>query len=135
MAIVTEGQEWSHLYETQEKSFASSPVHLPCVEVVKGFQRGSKELGIPTANLSMDQLGNLGETLETGIYYGWAVLNGTQYAAVVSVGWNPFYKNVKKTVEVHLLQDAMDDFYGDLMQVSLYGYLRNEADFKSLGNS
>jgi riboflavin kinase len=97
----------------------------------RGFQRGSKELGIPTANLSMDQLGVSGEQLETGIYYGWALLKGKQYEAVVSVGWNPFYKNVKKTVEAHLLEE-MDDFYGDTIQVSLYGYLRNEADFKSL---
>lgn len=123
--------DWSSLYEQQEKSYSSSPVILPPVEVVRGFQRGSKELGIPTANLSMDQLGELGEKLETGIYYGWAVLKGKQYEAVVSVGWNPFYKNVKKTVEAHLLEE-MDDFYGDEIQVSLYGYLRNEADFKSL---
>jgi riboflavin kinase len=30
-------------------------------KVVHGFQRGSKELGVPTANLSMDDLGKKGE--------------------------------------------------------------------------
>ena len=73
---------------------------------------GSKELGIPTANLSMEQLGLKGESLKTGIYYGKALLRGNVYNTVVSVGWNPFYKNVKKTVEAHLIAQ-LDDFYDE----------------------
>lgn len=121
--------DWSHLYK-DEKTFPE-PMVLQA-EIVHGFQRGSKELGIPTANLSMEELGETGESLETGIYYGIATLNGKDYEAVVSVGWNPFYKNSKKTIEAHLLA-SLEDFYGSRMKLVLIGYLRPEADFKGLG--
>ncbi len=37
--------------------------------------------------------------VQTGIYFGWAKLNqeGTIRKAVVSVGWNPYFKNTKKS--------------------------------------
>ena len=60
----------------------------------------------------MEQLGSKGESLKTGIYYGNALLRGKVYNTVVSVGWNPFYKNVKKTVEAHLIAQ-LDDFYDE----------------------
>lgn len=122
--------KWNYLYEKEEKSY-DVPITLEA-EVVHGFKRGSKELGIPTANLSMEELGDAGESLDTGIYYGWAVLPGGVYQTVVSVGWNPFYKNVKKTVEAHLLQ-PLDDFYGERIRLVLLGYLRQELNFSSLG--
>ena len=35
----------------------------------------------------------------TGIYYGWArVDNGPIYKMVMSIGWNPYYKNEKKSM-------------------------------------
>lgn len=120
---------WAHLY-TEERRF-EEPIVLRA-EVVHGFKRGSKELGIPTANLNMEELGQLGEMLETGIYYGWSILNGTRYETVISVGWNPFYKNTKKTVEAHLLT-KLDDFYGDKLTVEMLGYLRQEANFNGVG--
>jgi riboflavin kinase len=128
--ISTTEKDWSHLYEKEEKTF-ESPVILEA-EVVHGFKRGSKDLGIPTANLNMDELGDLGNNLDTGIYYGWAILPSGTYQTVVSVGWNPFYKNIKKTVEAHLLL-PLDDFYGDRIKLVLPGYLRNELNFSSLG--
>jgi riboflavin kinase len=90
-----EKYSWSSLYENQESTF-DQPILLNA-EVVHGFKRGSKELGIPTANLSMEDLGDSGHNLQTGIYYGWAKLNDAVYPAVVSVGWNPFYHNTTKT--------------------------------------
>jgi FAD synthase len=87
--------DWNSLYEGHERAF-TDPVLLEA-EVIHGFKRGSKELGIPTANLSMDNLGDAGQSLQTGIYYGWARLNGEVYSTVVSVGWNPFYQNTTKT--------------------------------------
>jgi riboflavin kinase len=122
--------DWSELYEGKERSFDKG-VYLGAT-VVHGQKRGSKELGIPTANLGMDELGKIGDSLETGIYYGWARLNGTYYQTVVSVGWNPFYQNTVKTIEAHLLH-SLDDFYGEYLELLLIGYLRQEANFKSLG--
>lgn len=40
--------------------------------VIHGFKRGSKELGIPTANLDVDLLGDDVKSAETGVYFGWA---------------------------------------------------------------
>ena len=122
---------WNELYENKEREFIQ-PIYLSSL-VVHGFKRGSKELGIPTANLNMDTLGELGTTLETGIYYGWARLNNQHYETVVSVGWNPFYSNTVKTIEAHLLH-SLNDFYDERLELLLFGYLRQEANFKSLGN-
>jgi hypothetical protein len=35
--------------------------------------------------------------MKVGVYYGWARLNDHIYQTALSVGWNPFYKNVEKT--------------------------------------
>ena len=100
--------------------------------MVHGFKRGSKELGIPTANLNMDELGADKADMAPGIYFGFARLNGATHEAVVSVGWNPFYKNTVKTIEAHLLA-SMEDFYGEHLQVLMCGFLRNEQNFEGLG--
>lgn len=56
--------------------------------VVKGFGRGSKDLGIPTANLPLDCLGTKADALDSGIYFGWATVDGKgPYQMVMSVGW------------------------------------------------
>lgn len=67
--------------------------------VVKGFGRGSKLLGIPTANMDMQEVGaTVVHDTTTGIYYGYAMLRGAVYPAVISVGWNPYFDNKAKTV-------------------------------------
>lgn len=68
--------------------------------VTKGFGRGSKELGIPTANFSEEVVAGLPSHLETGIYFGWTQLEEDEVVrkAVVSIGWNPYYDNSKKSV-------------------------------------
>ena len=55
-------------------------------------------------------------TETTGIYCGWASVGTSPqvYQMVMSVGWNPFYKNEKKTVEPWLLHTFDEDFYGAL---------------------
>ncbi len=68
-----------------------SPIYLGA-KVTHGFKRGSKELGIPTANLCMDELGERG-SIKTGIYYGVARLRNTIYQCVVSVGWWAINRN------------------------------------------
>ncbi|XP_059485134.1 riboflavin kinase [Neocloeon triangulifer] len=107
--------------------------HFAVGEVIKGFQRGSKELGIPTANFPHEVVENLPTGVETGIYYGWAsVDDGPVYKMVMSVGWNPYYKNEKKSMETHIMHKFDDDFYGSTLKVCMVGYLRPEMDFKSL---
>ncbi|XP_076247473.1 riboflavin kinase [Calliopsis andreniformis] len=105
--------------------------HFLSGSVVRGFGRGSKALGIPTANLEDKVVNALPNDLNTGIYYGWASLDAQVYKMVASIGWNPFYKNEKKTVEVHLLHKFDHDFYGKQIKVIFVGYIRPERDFTS----
>lgn len=101
-------------------------------KVVRGYGRGSKDLGIPTANVSREDLfcsiGSFDE-LPTGIYWGFARIiagggsddsgekNGQEnkkkkisgrevYTTAVSIGYNPTYNNKEKTVEPHLIADS-----------------------------
>ncbi|KAH8419030.1 hypothetical protein KR222_000993 [Zaprionus bogoriensis] len=102
-------------------------------EIVRGFGRGSKELGIPTANLSLEAVKSLPESLHTGVYYGWAnVNNGDVHKMVLSIGWNPFYGNKEKSVETHILHDYNCDLYGKTLKICILGYLRAEQNFDSL---
>ncbi|XP_032681930.1 riboflavin kinase [Odontomachus brunneus] len=99
--------------------------------IVKGFGRGSKALGVPTANLPESVINALPNDLNTGIYYGWASLERRVYKMVASIGWNPYYKNEKKSLEVHLLHKFQDDFYSEELKVIIVGYIRPEKDFSS----
>ncbi|KAL7884218.1 hypothetical protein AOLI_G00069880 [Acnodon oligacanthus] len=101
--------------------------------VVRGFGRGSKELGIPTANFPMSVVDNLPADVSTGIYYGWAqVDSGEIHKMVMSIGWNPYYKNTKKSMETHLIHKFKEDFYGQMLSVAMVGYIRPERGFNSL---
>ncbi|XP_041855814.1 riboflavin kinase [Melanotaenia boesemani] len=102
-------------------------------EVIRGFGRGSKELGIPTANFPDSVVDNLPPDIRTGIYYGWACVgNGEVCKMVMSIGWNPYYKNTKKSMETHVIHKFKEDFYGEILRVVMVGYIRSETTFDSL---
>lgn len=89
-------------------------------KVVRGYGRGSKDLGIPTANVSRNKevlscsCGDF-DHLPTGIYWGFARIGdrmendvdnselGKVHLAAISIGYNPTYNNKEKTVEPHLI--------------------------------
>mmetsp|Transcript_38189 Transcript_38189/g.61830 ORF Transcript_38189/g.61830 Transcript_38189/m.61830 type:complete len:160 (-) Transcript_38189:712-1191(-) len=101
--------------------------------VVSGFQRGSKLLGIPTANLSFETFRDLLDDVPAGVYFGWASVNSAgPYKTVLSIGWNPFFKNSQKTVEPYILHKFDGDFYGQELRLLVCGFIRPEADFSSL---
>ncbi|XP_031795510.1 riboflavin kinase [Sarcophilus harrisii] len=110
--------------------------HLPYFcrgKVVRGFGRGSKQLGIPTANFPEQVVDNLPHDLSPGIYYGWAsVGNGDVHKMVLSIGWNPYYKNTKKSVETHIIHTFKEDFYGEILSIVITGYIRPEKNFSSV---
>jgi len=151
--------------------------------VIKGFGRGSKELGIPTANIPPDGLSQYPD-LQTGVYYGVVTLDPTRFIydkekstaqtvsntaentvstktptilpAVLSIGYNPFYKNTIRSVEIHIMPplsspsptalDASDpatkpgsvvfhklpDFYSTNLNLLILGYIRPEYDYISV---
>ncbi|KAL4218444.1 hypothetical protein ACF0H5_023179 [Mactra antiquata] len=102
-------------------------------QVVKGFGRGSKELGIPTANFPLDVVQRLPEEIVGGVYYGWAsVDDGPIFKMVMSIGWNPYYKNTVKSMETHIIHKFKEDFYGSNLKVCMCGYLRTMRSFDSL---
>ncbi|KAM6931035.1 riboflavin kinase [Xenentodon cancila] len=102
-------------------------------EVIRGFGRGSKELGVPTANFPDSVVDNLPADISTGIYYGWACVgNGDVYKMVMSIGWNPYYKNTKKSMETHVIHKFKEDFYGEMLSVVMVGYIRPERTYDSL---
>ncbi|ORY10976.1 riboflavin kinase-domain-containing protein [Clohesyomyces aquaticus] len=162
--------------------------------VIKGFGRGSKELGIPTANIPITGL-NIGghENLDSGIYYGFASLDKSTiaqntsstsvpsatsdtspptrssnhavidleppsstpssaapsrpltpshdstgshktprvYPTVLSIGYNPYYKNTHRSIEIHLLHTFDADFYGATLSLVILGFIRPEYDYVS----
>ncbi|KAK9706632.1 hypothetical protein RND81_07G140600 [Saponaria officinalis] len=115
-----------------EETLPVDPWHIGG-PVIKGFGRGSKVLGIPTANLSTDGYSKLLSEYPSGVYFGWARLSKRGvYKMVMSVGWNPYFDNSEKTVEPWLLHDFDDDFYGEELWLSVIGYIRPEANFPSL---
>jgi riboflavin kinase len=101
--------------------------------VTKGFGRGSKVLGIPTANLSPEGYSDILSEQPSGVYFGWAGLSNRRiYKMVMSIGWNPYFNNTEKTIEPWLLHDFDKDFYGEELRLTIVGYIRPEANFDSL---
>ncbi|GAX28015.1 riboflavin kinase [Fistulifera solaris] len=105
--------------------------------VASGYGRGGKKLGFPTANLEPAVFRKALETVSTGVYFGWAVIEGRNacHKAVVNVGISPTFEgaeNAEKIIEAHLLlEEPIDDFYGETMRLQLHGFLRPETKFDS----
>ena len=71
--------------------------------VASGFGRGSKKLGVPTANLPCSLYQEQLASLECGVYVGWAGLRGEVHKCVANVGFSPTFDdeaNREKIVEV-----------------------------------
>jgi riboflavin kinase len=96
-----------------------------------------------------------------GVYFGYAQVYGLSgqegkvHPMVMSLGWNPFYKNERLTAvriailrrttlpsslrlihrakEIHVMHDFKSDFYGHDMQAVVLGYIRPELDYISRG--
>ncbi|KKA30045.1 hypothetical protein TD95_001527 [Thielaviopsis punctulata] len=118
-------------------------------KVISGFGRGSKQLGIPTANLPVDSaLTPWIEEKTSGVYFGWASLllpaghpdRPAHHAAdvplvfpmVMSIGYNPYYKNTVRSAEVHIMHKFAEDFYGTHMRLLLLGFIRPELDYTTM---
>ena len=97
--------------------------------VVKGFGRGSKQLGVPTANIEMTYE-NQAKTVDLipGVYCAVVRLDNRRYIGALSIGWNPVYNNAEKTVEVYVY-GISKDFYGESISVDIKSFIRAEALF------
>ncbi|KAJ6189097.1 Riboflavin kinase domain bacterial/eukaryotic [Penicillium mononematosum] len=126
---------------------------------------GWLQLGIPTANIPADDLSEKHPELTTGVYYGVVALDPKTYQheisessastavvlpAVLSIGYNPFYKNTVRSVEIHIMPaltepsptaagqegqtkfNRLPDFYKTKLNLLILGYIRPEFDYVSL---
>lgn len=108
--------------------------------VVKGFGRGSKQLGIPTANVDAMSVSKAIPASVTGIFLGWASVthptNSTPgvYKMCCSIGFNPMFQNKEKSCEPWILHDFGNaDFVGQPIKLLICGFIRPESsDFDSL---
>jgi FAD synthetase len=92
-------------------------------KVIKGKGMG-KKLGFPTANL--DTVLDIDE----GIYYGTCIKNGQEEYMVMSVGYNPMFKD--KSIEIHILQNYDTDFYNEILNINVKGFIRKMKFYPSL---
>eukprot|EP00930_Biecheleria_cincta_P077337 TRINITY_DN64617_c0_g1_i1.p1 TRINITY_DN64617_c0_g1~~TRINITY_DN64617_c0_g1_i1.p1 ORF type:complete len:152 (-),score=33.36 TRINITY_DN64617_c0_g1_i1:32-457(-) len=126
------------------------PVRLRA-EVVRGFGRGSRQLGFPTANLKISwdadpsslneeerMVREFADSHSTGIYCAFGRIEepvGQQlvYKVAMSMGWNPTFSDVKaKTIEPWILHTFSEDFYGCHLRLLVLAYVRPELRFESL---
>ncbi|KAL2634661.1 hypothetical protein R1flu_006140 [Riccia fluitans] len=108
--------------------------------IVKGFGRGSKQMGIPTANVDPEEVPEHVLILPKGVYCGWAQVNGETldkgvHKMVMNIGNRPtFADGGGISVEVHILYDYGDVyFYGEQLSLLVVGFIREEMQFKSIG--
>jgi riboflavin kinase len=128
---VTRTYEVPPLFKLRDAVAMSAPV-------VEGFGRGSRLMGVPTANLDVDVVAEALEGMRRGVYFGFARLpedgkHGKWCKCVVNVGARPTFADGEGvTVEVHALRDFGRDFYGERMDVVVLGFLRPEMRFDGL---
>jgi riboflavin kinase / FMN adenylyltransferase len=94
-------------------------------KVIHGDKRG-RELGFPTANLSLDPACGL----RHGIYAVRVAAGGRRYDGVASFGRRPMYDSGTVLLEVFLF-DFAGDLYGQSIDVAFIGRLRDERLFAS----
>lgn len=92
--------------------------------VVKGRDRGGKLLGIPTANLNLqDEL-----CPKTGIYAVTVEYHNRLYKGVANIGYSPTFNDNEFTVEVHILE-FNETIYDQKIRVNFIERIRDEKKF------
>lgn len=57
---------------------------------------------------------------------------GEVYPMVMSLGYNPFYGNTVRSVEVHIMHTFPHYFYNSHLNISILGFIRPEYDYVSV---
>ncbi|NUO98041.1 MAG: bifunctional riboflavin kinase/FAD synthetase [Nonomuraea sp.] len=106
--------------------------------VVRGYQRG-RQLGFPTANVETPPHTAIPAD---GVYAGWmecvpvanlpAPYVGERWPAAISVGTNPTFEGVPRTVEAYALDRDDLELYGVHVAVEFAARLRGNTRFESI---
>lgn len=109
--------------------------HMVEGQIVHGHARG-RELGFPTANFAADSQGMVPAD---GVYAGWfSDETGQRLPAAISVGSNPTFNDVVRTVEAHIFDrpenEALEAFnlYGQHCTVEFVARLRGMHAFRGI---
>ena len=95
--------------------------------VVKGRDRGGKLLGIPTANINLqDEL-----CPKTGIYAVTVEYCNRLYKGVANIGYSPTFNDNEFTVEVHILE-FNENIYDHKIRVNFIERIRDEKKFADI---
>lgn len=93
--------------------------------VVRGAGRG-RSLGYPTANVRWTP----GATIPAdGVYAGWANVAGRRRPAAISLGSNPQFDGVERTLEAYLLDLVDTDLYDHVIALEFIARLRGQRTF------
>ena len=93
--------------------------------VVEAGQKRGRDLGFPTANIAHHRLAAVPAD---GVYAGTATVGDRSHIAAISVGTNPTFDGVRRTVEAYLL-DFDGDLYGQRLRVGFTARLRDTLTF------
>ncbi|MDH2425196.1 bifunctional riboflavin kinase/FAD synthetase [Sphaerisporangium sp. TRM90804] len=103
--------------------------------VVRGFQRG-KALGFPTANVELPAYTAIPAD---GVYAGWlectqspSPYQGQRWPAAISIGTNPTFEGIERTVEAYAIDRDDLDLYGAHVLVDFAVRLRDTLKFGSI---
>jgi riboflavin kinase / FMN adenylyltransferase len=95
--------------------------------VTHGRDRGGKLLGIPTANIHLnDEL-----CPKAGVYAVIVNVGGKRYPGVANIGYSPTFDDHVFTVEAHIL-DFKEDIYGQRIMVNFVRRMREEIKFSDI---
>ena len=96
--------------------------------VAHGDGRG-RTLGVPTANLAIEEPGKL--MPPDGVYAAWAYLpSGDRCDAVLNLGYRPTFNGRSRALEAHIL-DFEGDLYGQRLTLELVHRIRGEQRFET----
>jgi riboflavin kinase len=113
--------------------FQHHPLLLPVIHPILQLSLTTSQLGIPTANIPPSGLAAY-PSLSSGVYYGYVGLlhsSAEIFPAVLSIGYNPFYANTTRSIEIHILHEFHQDFYDASLNLLMLGYIRPEYDYVS----
>ncbi len=99
-----------------------------CGKVIHGEHNGTA-MGMPTANVAVDA-----EYVKplTGVYAGYAIVQGIAYPAMINYGHNPTVHYLQnESLEAHII--GLDkDLYAQEITVQFVRFLRHEKQFSSI---
>ena len=107
-------------------------------KVHRGYGRGSRKLGYPTANFPQFESFLNRYNLKNGVYYGYARVPtfSSIYPFVCNIGLSPTFsgqENPCRIIETYVIDlPKSPDFYEKPLTIGIVGYLRPEIKFASV---